>query len=945
MAPREAAAGPRPSSEGEGEGERRALWMVALAFAGLIAAGHLVRRSIGAIPEHTGPLVAYGLVVLLVSAIAIRRGVAERAMVVVLTADLLLMLVGVAYLAGGISAPVFMLAPAAVLVPTFMMGRRAGVACATVLALSGVLLWALEIRGWAPPLLAAGEVAPHARLLFAVVGIGMCLAISLVYEGLRTSARVGLEAQERRYRTLVEGLPTAVYRSTVGGRVVDCNPAFLSLFDFPSLERALATPTSELYASPADRGGLLGELVSRGEVRREVQLRAASGRLFWGALYARLASDRDAEPMIEGVISDVTQARDASLALDRSERMYRDLVENNLGIICTHDPEGRILSMNAAGAASLGSSARELVGRNLRELVEPAATGEVDQYLQALGRDRAAAGTLALRARGSQPRYLQYRSRRLEEQEEGPTALFSAQDVTDLQVATRRLAQSDVAMRSLYRVIAERGAHLIDTVGKVLEVGTDYLEMEVGMVLVNAGETFEPLVSRHPRDLAVPDRVAVGSGLARALRTGNIGLPDLRASRWSWTLSGTPLASLASRPLQVDGRSLGVLCFAAARPRERPFNESERELLDLMGSWIGTELDRHEREGESQTIVELQEVLQSCSSVVESLEAISPFLRRLFPSLGGALYLRHDADQRLGLVASWGRSRDQEEVTVPESFEAQDCWALRRSAAYASWEGGPGPRCRHVTAGEGAVLCTPLAGDGKSLGLLVLESAEGGRFPKVLERLAARTATSISLSLSNLRLRVKLEDQAMIDQLTGLGNRRMADAVLERELRLCQRAGVALSVLMIDVDEFKLYNDTHGHPEGDRCLQKIAETLRRKLRRSGDFLGRVGGEELICVLPGVSLEQAVDFAETLRESIEELGIPHPGSAAGVVTISAGVHCAIAGRWGRQALVEAADRALYAAKRAGRNRVEGGRPFVLPPASNEEEQAAGAGAGE
>jgi diguanylate cyclase (GGDEF)-like protein len=127
---------------------------------------------------------------------------------------------------------------------------------------------------------------------------------------------------------------------------------------------------------------------------------------------------------------------------------------------------------------------------------------------------------------------------------------------------------------------------------------------------------------------------------------------------------------------------------------------------------------------------------------------------------------------------------------------------------------------------------------------------------------------------------------------------------------------------MIDVDHFKLFNDAYGHPAGDECLRRVAAALRERCRRPSDVVGRYGGEEFLVLLAGLDADQTVRMAETLREAVEELAIPHPGSSvAQRVTISVGAACVEPNATGSpEDLVRQADGALYKAKRAGRNLV-------------------------
>lgn len=167
-----------------------------------------------------------------------------------------------------------------------------------------------------------------------------------------------------------------------------------------------------------------------------------------------------------------------------------------------------------------------------------------------------------------------------------------------------------------------------------------------------------------------------------------------------------------------------------------------------------------------------------------------------------------------------------------------------------------------------------------------------------------------------------LADMAAIDGLTGIPNRRRFDETLHMEWHRAQRTGKPLSVLMIDIDHFKLYNDNYGHLQGDDCLRAVAQALAQVVHRGGDFVARYGGEEFVCILAETDAAGAQVVAERLLATVADQNIPHETSpVAPRVTISIGYCCAssVSGHSWDQ-LVGCADRNLYRAKQEGRNRV-------------------------
>ena len=161
------------------------------------------------------------------------------------------------------------------------------------------------------------------------------------------------------------------------------------------------------------------------------------------------------------------------------------------------------------------------------------------------------------------------------------------------------------------------------------------------------------------------------------------------------------------------------------------------------------------------------------------------------------------------------------------------------------------------------------------------------------------------------------------DALTGVFNRRFFDENLEQEWRRMMRVQHPISLLMIDVDHFKHYNDTYGHIGGDVCLRQIASEMKRQMRRAGDIVARYGGEEFSVILPETDSETAMALAESLREAIENLRLEHRDHQGdSVVTVSIGVATLVPTAAQKSLkLVGFADKALYQAKANGRNRVQ------------------------
>ena len=180
---------------------------------------------------------------------------------------------------------------------------------------------------------------------------------------------------------------------------------------------------------------------------------------------------------------------------------------------------------------------------------------------------------------------------------------------------------------------------------------------------------------------------------------------------------------------------------------------------------------------------------------------------------------------------------------------------------------------------------------------------------------------------SQLRLKRKtdlLEKLSSIDGLTEIPNRRQFDETLSNEWARARRAQSNISLILIDIDFFKQYNDHYGHAAGDKCLQKVAKTLKHSLKRPSDFVARYGGEEFVVILSEIDHKSALMMANKLNESIFQLELPHEASQVSeYLTISLGIATTIPQDDQRhESLLETADKYLYEAKSSGRNQVKG-----------------------
>ncbi|MBL4685509.1 MAG: diguanylate cyclase [Nannocystaceae bacterium] len=330
---------------------------------------------------------------------------------------------------------------------------------------------------------------------------------------------------------------------------------------------------------------------------------------------------------------------------------------------------------------------------------------------------------------------------------------------------------------------------------------------------------------------------------------------------------------------------------------------------------------------------EMSSLLQHAVSSDEAHNIVSIFGQKLIRSddyvASVSVFLVRASRDGLERKAHWGTGE-----AVPR-FSPEECWGLRRLQTHYSGDDGENPafpRCSHAKE-DGWHMCIPMSAHGQSIGLICmagpgsLAGAERGS----LERVGKSIADQLALAVSNLNLRESLSALAVRDPLTSLFNRRHMEASVNREVARAKRDDTPLSVIMLDIDHFKVFNDTHGHQAADQVLVELGARLKSHFRES-DIPCRYGGEEFLIVLPACPKHEAQVLAERFRDLVEK-------SALGI-TVSVGVATMPVDGHNWDIVLRKADSALYEAKAAGRNQVRlaespannGGAPSVTAGAA-------------
>jgi diguanylate cyclase (GGDEF)-like protein len=314
---------------------------------------------------------------------------------------------------------------------------------------------------------------------------------------------------------------------------------------------------------------------------------------------------------------------------------------------------------------------------------------------------------------------------------------------------------------------------------------------------------------------------------------------------------------------------------------------------------------------------DLGHMLQGCRSLDEAAAGLTAAMGKLFQGTAGSVNLINASQNLIAPVGQWGGAIDGDAVFAPD-----ECWALRLGHAYPEAQTSTKAFiCKHLQTEPArdvrTQLCVPLLAQGTVLGTLVLLQDEA--ILAETRTAAVAAAEQISLAIANLRLQETLRTQSLRDPLTGLFNRRYLEVSLARDLARAIRRNQPLTVLMLDVDHFKRFNDTYGHDAGDALLTQFGELLMASVH-SEDVACRYGGEEFTIVLQEADAALALDRAEDIRQGARKLQVRYRNQVLSQVTVSIGIASYPQHGDSPEQLLRRADRALYVAKDGGRDQV-------------------------
>jgi len=477
---------------------------------------------------------------------------------------------------------------------------------------------------------------------------------------------------------------------------------------------------------------------------------------------------------------------------------------------------------------------------------------------------------------------------------------------------------SEVSERQRLAMDLHRKTTYLDSLIQNSPLGIVVLDRQGAVELANSA--FERLFQCDRNELAsivIPvDEASDSTQLIRQIFAGNALRKTVRQRRKDGEILDLALQGV---PLSEEGEVRGAYLIYEDVSEQARANEAQQRHAESLDQLV-KELEL--RTKQTTGLNEMGSLLACSGNVREASEVVANSLSKLFPSArSGALYLFRSSRDLVEASLRWGK-----EASLMPTFAPDACWSLRRGLPH--WSGSLENHivCQHLTASPTTEsLCLPMVAQGNTIGVLHLEfesATEPRNEPGTESRdsrgsLAISAASTIALSLASLQLRETLREQSIRDPLTRLFNRRFMEESLARELRLADRNHLPISVLFLDLDHFKRFNDTFGHDAGDVVLQSLAELFLRFFRAT-DICCRYGGEEFAIILPESSPKDAVIRADVLRAEVKSLRLHHKKQALGSLTISVGIAASPEHGSTAEMLLKLADQSLYESKARGRD---------------------------
>ncbi len=340
--------------------------------------------------------------------------------------------------------------------------------------------------------------------------------------------------------------------------------------------------------------------------------------------------------------------------------------------------------------------------------------------------------------------------------------------------------------------------------------------------------------------------------------------------------------------------------------------EAQRSLTELNRQLEEKTLELEAKKRELIYLSDMADMLYSCDSKDEVYQVVALTCSKLFPNMSGSIYIIANSKNYVQMNSFWGGERSSKEI-----FSLSDCWALRRGKFNLLSPRNSGLICSHlIRPVSGTHLCVPLFAQGEVVGILHIDALE--EISPEDQQITEIIARTLGIALNNLSIKQRLTHDSLRDGMTQLFNQSYMQSITEQRLAEAERSGQPLSVIFLDIDNFKSYNSRYGHVTANIVLQGLAKLLLKSIR-SFDIPCRWGGEEFVIVMPNMTLETLRKRVEQLRLDIEQMQLKDGDQILQSITASFGIAVSEPGITVKD-LLNRANQAMLEAKRTGKNRV-------------------------
>lgn len=679
--------------------------------------------------------------------------------------------------------------------------------------------------------------------------------------------KAALQNSEERFRKIFEKAGFGIGLRKLSGEIIEINPELEKFMGY-TREQLKHIPISWISMAVEPEEQLLEELISgkRESYQIEKIYFRPDGTQVCGILTLSLFPSEDqSEDYIIGMVVDVTEQKKIQKQLRDSEERYRTLVEYSPDAIVVHNGE-RILYVNPACVAILGASSRdELIGQLVMERIPPSQHTYSRERIELTLKE---SKTLGLREE-----------------------LFTRMDGTIIDVevlSTPFVYEGKPALQTIFRDISEK---------KQAERELYKVQEQYRSVVKHIKEVIFQTDDAGCWTFLNPAwEETTGYSVAESIGTSFLGYvhPDDRENIQQLLQQlmeqKTAFCRNQMRYLTKEGGFRWIEAFA------RLTRDDQGNIIGISGT-LNDITQRKEAEEELRRSEERFRLLTEYSSDLIAL--LDRTGKILYASPASQEIVQYEPEELVGKgIDSLIHSEDYKPVMrnlneMNEDNKTTLTFRVRRKNDEYVWIES-------------------------SIKLLHREDQQESQFIAVSRNITERKLAELKLQEAN----ELLQRLSTVDGLTGIANRRAFDQKLNMEWSNSRRNFMPLSLIMMDIDFFKAYNDTYGHQGGDECLQKVAVAIQNTIQRNADLVCRYGGEEFAAILPETDEDGARFVAEKIRQVIEDLGIPHTGSKISPsVTLSLGIATMIPdGNRVPADLLAAADQALYQAKQSGRNQV-------------------------